>query len=218
MRDSSWWQASCLRALGILGLVVAAFAGSVLVLSSASAATVTRGIPLTPVIRKDVCLGTGWHTFHTVGTTGGDPVMHVYDGSGELARGDDEEGLNPRVDLYFWTYQCVGILVYAYNGNSGQTRLQVDTGTPDALAPFAGTRIDVSAGSYTYETAVEPDDFDQPDPHKFLPHDVDAYIYGFQWSIPNGRLVAWNDDSGVGLNSRIVGDGLGVYSILRSAE
>ncbi len=180
---------------------------------SASAQRVQRNIPLTPIIHYRTWLAAGSHILRTHNTSsGGDPVMHVgletaTSNVVELDSSDDVEGWNPKITLALLWGQTVTVIIYAYGTYStGTTSLEIDGVDAFAARPFAGVKRSVDAGPFHYETAIEPFAFTS----SLYPFYVDPLLYAFE---PNGTLQgAWtgyDDDRGVGLNSRIDGWTLG---------
>ncbi|MBI2393018.1 MAG: hypothetical protein HYV09_25770 [Deltaproteobacteria bacterium] len=177
---------------------------------SASAVIVNSNIPVTPVIRTTVSLGPGTHTIRTKNLTGTvpDPVMYVwgarysswwYIGDGHVAWSDDSTDLNSVVTFtippegFLTTYT---VIVYAYSEpRAGLADIEVDGTTILTQAPFEGRRMVVPTGDFHYETAIAAAESRY----------TDTYIYSFSTAY-GGELTAFDDDGGVGFNSRIVGD------------
>lgn len=137
-------------------------------------------------------------------TPGADTVLHLWDpASGRELAYSEDVGTSLRSQISFLNNDSSGhsyrLVMRAYDGSTqGSARLLQNGSTLLDAAPVRGVRVRVPAGSgtsnrtetYAYETALAPNGV------------TDPLIYGLDC---NRRLVARDDDGGVGYNARLEG-------------
>src|SRR5262249_31005972 len=147
-----------------------------------------------------VHLAIGHHVIRTQNLSGGaDTMLHVSKFRGvEVVHDDDSGGaLSSLVSFDVTEEGDYNIFVHAYSKyTTGTCDVLVDGATYASGVPVAGTKVTVPSipsGNYEYETAVPPNGA------------PDTMLYGLD---ANYKLVAFDDDQGVRMASKLTGSSI----------